>query len=88
MNQNRSSLLTWYTADEPDGTEAALNASGLAADLIHSIDPYHPVSIVLNCFDYYYEQYSARSDIISQDAYPIGINTTYSFRGTEVSSCD
>jgi len=83
--KNRSSLLLWYTADEPDGTQDAHDAPGLAADLIHSIDPYHPVSLVLNCFDYYWKQYSARTDIILEDAYPINANLTWSVRGTEVS---
>lgn len=82
--KNRPSLLLWYTADEPDGTQDTRNASGLAADLIHNIDPYHPVSLVLNCFDYYWKQYTARTNIILEDAYPIGVNMTWSFRGTEV----
>lgn len=82
--KDRASLLLWYTADEPDGQEDALTAAGLASDLIHSIDPYHPVSLVLNCYDYYYTEYSTRTDVILQDAYPIGFNATYSFRGTEV----
>lgn len=82
--RNRSNLLAWYTADEPDGTQDPINDASLASDLIHSIDLYHPVSLVLNCLDYYYKEYSARTDIILQDAYPIGANLTYSFRGTEV----
>lgn len=84
--KDRASLLLWYTADEPDGQEDALTSPGLASDLIHSIDPYHPVSLVLNCYDYYYTEYSARTDVILQDAYPIGMNATWSFRGTEVRS--
>jgi hypothetical protein len=42
------------------------------------MDKYHPVSLVLNCQDFYYGDYAAGADIILQDTYPIGINATYS----------
>jgi hypothetical protein len=78
--KNRSSLLMWYTADEPDGWVYALNSTKLAYDLLRSLDPYHPVSLVLNCQDFYYEEYSSGADLIWQDAYPVGINATYSIK--------
>ena len=48
--KNRSSLLLWYTGDEPDGTSDPLNATKIAHDLIYDLDGYHPVSLVLNCY--------------------------------------
>ncbi|PMD30113.1 hypothetical protein L207DRAFT_641957 [Hyaloscypha variabilis F] len=72
------SFLIYYTGDEPDGWEYALNSTTLAYNLITSLDKYHPVSLVLNCQDFYYEDYAAGADIVLQDTYPIGINATYS----------
>jgi hypothetical protein len=71
-------FLMYYTGDEPDGWEYALNSTTLAYNLIGSFDKYHPVSLVLNCQDFYYADYAAGADIILQDTYPIGINATYS----------
>ncbi|KAF8310762.1 hypothetical protein DL93DRAFT_2084137 [Clavulina sp. PMI_390] len=81
--RSQSNLLMWYTADEPDGTQDALNGTTLASELIRDLDPYHPVSLVLNCFDYYWKEYSSGGDIVLQDVYPVGANLTWSFRGTE-----
>ncbi len=78
--KNSPALLLWYTGDEPDGTSDPLNATSTTYDLINSLDGYHPVSLVLNCENYYWPEYSAGSDIIMQDTYPIGINATYSVR--------
>ena len=76
--KGRSNLLLWYTADEPDGWQHPLNSTSIASHFIKSIDPYHPVSLVLNCFDYYFSEYTLDADIVMQDAYPIGINATHS----------
>jgi len=54
----------------------------LSHDLIRSIDPYHPVSVTLNCQDYYFKEYTAGADFIMEDVYPIGINSTWSKWGT------
>lgn len=72
------SFLMYYTADEPDGWEYALNSTALAYELLAKEDKYHPVSLVLNCQDFYYGDYSAGADIVLQDTYPIGTNVTYS----------
>ncbi|KAF8841644.1 hypothetical protein BDN67DRAFT_966894 [Paxillus ammoniavirescens] len=61
--KNRPNLLLWYTADEPDGTSDPLNATTIAYDLIYDLDGYHPVSLVLNCQDYYWSSYTAGTDI-------------------------
>lgn len=77
--KSRPNLLLWYTADEPDGWGDALNATTLAYNAIYKKDQgYHPVSLVLNCQDYYYSQYAAGADILMQDAYMIGNNVTFS----------
>ncbi|TVY81651.1 hypothetical protein LSUE1_G002813 [Lachnellula suecica] len=76
--QNRSTLLMWYTADEPDGWAYALNSTKLAYDQLKELDPYHPVSLVLNCQDFYYKEYASGGDVIFEDAYPVAINATWS----------
>ncbi|GAB1739642.1 hypothetical protein NU219Hw_g4588t1 [Hortaea werneckii] len=73
-------FLSWYTADEPDGTEDALNSTSLAYDLLKREDPYHPTSLVLNCYNFYFEQYASGADYIMTDPYPVGINATWSRR--------
>lgn len=78
MWKNRTTLLMWYTADEPDGWVYALNSTKLAYDQLKTLDPYHPVSLVLNCQNFYYEEYASGADIIYEDAYPVGINATWS----------
>lgn len=82
----RPNLLLWYTGDEPDGTSDPLGATVTASNLITSLDGgdgkggagYHPVSLVLNCQNYYFTQYTSGADIVMQDAYMIGNNVTWS----------
>jgi hypothetical protein len=45
---------------------------------LRELDPYHPVSLVLNCQDFYYKEYASGGDIIFEDAYPVAINATWS----------
>ena len=61
-----------------DGQVDPLDAPKRAYDLIKSLDPYHPVSLCLNCENYYFEEYAAGADIILSDVYPIGTNTSWS----------
>ncbi|KAF8332087.1 uncharacterized protein EI90DRAFT_3056512 [Cantharellus anzutake] len=76
--KGRANLLLWYTADEPDGWGFPHNSTTIASGLIRSIDPYHPISLVLNCYDYYFKEYVGDAEIVLQDTYPIGINATHS----------
>ncbi|KAH9886700.1 hypothetical protein C8Q73DRAFT_714979 [Cubamyces lactineus] len=76
--KNSPALLLWYTGDEPDGTSDPLNATSTAYDLIYSLDGYHPVSLVLNCENYFWTDYTAGTDIVMQDTYMVGINATWS----------
>ncbi|KAF9221749.1 hypothetical protein BS17DRAFT_241786 [Gyrodon lividus] len=71
-------LLLWETAHEPDGNSDPFTAARNTYDLIYQMDGYHPVSIVLNCEDYNFTPYVEGADIVLEDAYPIGINATYS----------
>jgi hypothetical protein len=76
--KDRTTLLMWYTGDEPDGYSYDLNSTTITYNQLKSLDPYHPVSLVLNCQNYYYAEYAAGADIIFEDAYPVGVNMTWS----------
>ncbi|KAF9458112.1 hypothetical protein BDZ94DRAFT_1313563 [Collybia nuda] len=84
--KSRPNLLLWYTADEPDGTTDPFDATLVSSNLITSLDGgdgvggagYHPVSLVLNCEDYHFTEYTSGSDIVLQDTYMIGNNVTFS----------
>jgi len=76
--KSRKSLLLWYTADEPDGQGDPLDAPSQAHTTLKSLDPYHPVSLVLNCHNFHFAAYSAGADILLTDPYPIGTNLTFS----------
>lgn len=76
--KNSPALLLWYTGDEPDGTSDPLNATRIAYDKIYELDGYHPVSLVLNCQNYYWSEYTNGTDIVMQDTYMIGNNVTFS----------
>jgi hypothetical protein len=84
--KSRPNLLLWYTADEPDGTSDPLNATTLTQFLINSLDGgdgkggsgYHPVSLVLNCQNYFWSEYANGADVLMQDTYMIGNNVSFS----------
>ena len=76
--KGHSSLLLYYTGDEPDGNGDPLNATALAYQQIKSQDPYHPVSLCLNCYNFYYQEYTSGADIILEDVYPVSNNVTFS----------
>lgn len=66
------------THPRPDGWQDPRNATFVASTQIQRLDPYHPVSLVLNCQDYFFEEYSRGASIILQDTYTIEVNTTWS----------
>ncbi|KAL8659117.1 MAG: hypothetical protein Q9202_007270 [Teloschistes flavicans] len=72
--KRRKNMLLWYTSDEPDGHEDPPSAPSKAYAFIKSLDPYHPISLCLNCENYYFESYSSGADIVLADVYPIGTN--------------
>ncbi|KAF9921080.1 hypothetical protein FBU30_008933 [Linnemannia zychae] len=71
-----SSLGTWYTSDEPDSQAIAPEpkSSYEAYRTINSIDPHHPVMLVLNTFHDNAAKFSGAADILMTDVYPIGLN--------------
>jgi len=75
---NHPSILLWYTADEPDGKSVPTNSTKIAYDTVKSIDAYHPVSLALNCRDFYYADYAAGAEIVLEDVYPISTNASWS----------
>ncbi|KAF2465300.1 uncharacterized protein BDR25DRAFT_295415 [Lindgomyces ingoldianus] len=76
--QKHPSLLLYYTADEPDGAGDTLNATNIAFHHINNLDPYHPISLVLNCANFYFGEYASGAHIILEDTYPIAANTSFS----------
>lgn len=80
--KRQPSLLLWYHSDESDGKTWPLEPMREGYEAIKKLDPYHPVSLVLNCYDWHYQGYSNATDIVASDVYPIGINATFSIYGT------
>ena len=60
--KSRPNLLLWYTADEPNGQSEPHNSTVIASNIVSSLAGgdgqggvgYHPVSLVLNCKNYYF----------------------------------
>jgi hypothetical protein len=93
--RSKAAILVWYTADEPDGPGLPLDSAVKARDLIHRLDPYHPVALVQNCYDHHFQSYASGADILLTDVYSIALNPAYSKKwSTEVtetfgcSGCD
>jgi hypothetical protein len=76
--RSHPSILLWYIADESDGKSNPLNSIGIGYDTIRSLDLYHPISLALNCYNFYYSDYAAGADIILSDVHPIGNNNNWS----------
>ena len=74
LMKDRPALLSWYTADEPDGWVDPLNSTRLAYDVLKERDPYHPTGLVLKWDNYYFEEYTSGADDTMEDAYPVGIS--------------
>ncbi|GAB7354129.1 hypothetical protein MBLNU459_g4692t1 [Dothideomycetes sp. NU459] len=76
--RSHPSILLWYTGDEPDGKSNPTNSTRIAYETIRSLDLYHPVSLALNCYNFYYSDYASGAEIIVSDVYPISTNTSWS----------
>ncbi len=72
------SLLLYYTAGDLDGQTEPPNATKIAFDSIKAVDPYDPVSLCLNCLNFYFEECFSGADIILSDVYLIAVNTSWS----------
>jgi hypothetical protein len=84
-------VFSWYIADEPDGAGSSEGAPiGVdpkvvqeAYNFIRRTDPFHPVSLVLNC-KYSAPLYLDATDILMIDPYPVSMNAS---RCTESYGC-
>lgn len=76
--RSHPSVLLWYTGDEPDGKGDAINSTRVAYDTVRSLNPYHPVSLALKCYNFYYSDYASGAEIIISDVYPVSTNTSWS----------
>lgn len=61
-----------------DGFTDPRGATKNAYDLINELDGYHPVSLCLNCQNFYFKEYTSGADIVLTDPYPIGNRLDYS----------
>lgn len=68
--KDHPALLSWYINDEPDGQGRAPELLEKAYNLIHEIDPYHPIAIVFMMPSKFHE-FSKTMDIAMTDPYPI-----------------
>ncbi|KAI8621840.1 hypothetical protein BC830DRAFT_1163439 [Chytriomyces sp. MP71] len=71
-------LGVWYTSDEPDGEGEIFEDVMAASAQIRALDPYHPVSLVLNCKSHHLPTYARTVDILMTDVYSVGVNLTFS----------
>jgi hypothetical protein len=51
--RSRTSILVGYTTDELYRPVTPINSTFETRQLIFSLNPYHPVTVVLNCGDHY-----------------------------------
>lgn len=68
--RDHPALLAWYISDEPTGHGATPEQLQDAADLVRSLDPYHPVSIVF-VNPGAAVRFSGAMDLAMTDPYPI-----------------
>ncbi|UII28647.1 carbohydrate binding domain-containing protein [Fulvivirga maritima] len=68
--KDHPALLSWYINDEPDGQGRPASILEEAYDVIHEVDPYHPVSIVF-MMPSRAAEFENTMDIAMTDPYPI-----------------
>jgi len=76
MIKDHPALLGYYIADEPDGQGTNPAWIKDTYEIIKAVDPYHPVTLVLNCMEnpvYSIGDFVDFADIIMADPYPIGL---------------
>ncbi len=71
--KDHPALLSWYISDEPVGQGVSAEYLEKQYNLIKSVDPYHPVSIVFMA-PHAASQYRDAMDIVMTDPYPIPAN--------------
>lgn len=70
MFRDHPALLAWYIADEPDGRNLPADSLKEIYSLIKELDPYHPVSLVLNS-PRKAEEFRDVTDIVMTNPYPV-----------------
>lgn len=68
--KDHPALLSYYIADESDGQGVSPETLKQSYDLIHELDPYHPVSVVI-ISSLPARRYADTYDIIMADPYPV-----------------
>lgn len=69
--RDHPALLAWYVADEPNGYKISPDSLQKVYDLIHGLDPWHPVSIVFMAPFMSSRLYADALDIVMADPYPV-----------------
>jgi hypothetical protein len=64
-------LLAWYIADEPTGNNVSPDDIEEIYKLVKSLDPWHPASVVFMAPFLSAMKYSAGTDIVMADPYPV-----------------
>ena len=68
--KDHPALLAWYISDEPTGHGESPDSLAQVYDLIKSIDPYHPITIVFMA-PMQARKYAKAMDIVMADPYPV-----------------
>jgi hypothetical protein len=68
--RDHPALLSWYLNDEPDGQGRAPALLEKAYNLVHELDPYHPISVVF-MLPSKFSLYRNTMDIAMTDPYPV-----------------
>ncbi|MBW0514744.1 hypothetical protein O181_054459 [Austropuccinia psidii MF-1] len=68
-------LLLYHTAMEPDGHYYEINGLSQTNIYIRKNDAYRPLSLTLNCEDYYFANYTQGMDVILTNPFVIGMSS-------------
>ncbi|MCD6347526.1 MAG: beta-galactosidase [Bacteroidales bacterium] len=68
--KDHPALLAWYISDEPTGHGENPDSLAMVYDLIKSLDPYHPITIVFMA-PAQARKYASAMDIVMADPYPV-----------------
>jgi hypothetical protein len=69
--RDHPALLAWYISDEPNGYKISPDSLQKIYNLVHELDPWHPVSIVFMAPFMSSKLYADALDIVMADPYPV-----------------
>lgn len=72
ISRQYANVLLYHTAMEPDGKQIKVAYPFESGQGVKKNDPYHPISLTLNCEDYYFSNYTQGNDIILTNPFVIG----------------